>query len=168
MNSMFDRQLKLLRDLGIRQTRAARIGDIFSIKRHALDTIAMTDTIEFEWQKHRYNSMHPLDDPPSFYPPAADAPTDDEFTGNPIADNPTADNPPADNPTADNPTADNPTADNPPADNPPADNPPADNPPPGASPTDQVSTRCRVVVVRHGCGLLCDDGDPGDGAAVAE
>ena len=138
MNSMFDRQLKLLRDLGIRQTRAARIGDIFSIKRHALDTIAMTDTIEFEWQKHRYNSMHPLDDPPSFYPPAADAPTDDEFTGNPLADNP------------------------------PADNPPADNPPPGASPTEQVSTRCRVVVVRHGCGLLCDDGDPGDGAAVTE
>ena len=135
---MFDRQLKLLRDLGIRQTRAARIGDIFSIKRHALDTIAMTDTIEFEWQKHRYNSMHPLDDPPSFYPPAADAPTDDEFTGNPIADNPTADNPPA------------------------------DNPPPGASPTEQVSTRCRVVVVRHGCGLLCDDGDPGDDAAVTE
>ena len=135
---MFDRQLKLLRDLGIRQTRAARIGDIFSIKRHALDTIAMTDTIEFEWQKHRYNSMHPLDDPPSFYPPAADAPTDDEFTGNPLADNP------------------------------PADNPPADNPPPGASPTEQVSTRCRVVVVRHGCGLLCDDGDPGDGAAVTE
>lgn len=130
---MFDRQLKLLRDLGIRQTRAARIGDIFSIKRHALDTIAMTDTIEFEWQKHRYNSMHPLDDPPSFYPPAADAPTDDEFTGNP-----------------------------------PADNPPADNPPPGASPTEQVSTRCRVVVVRHGCGLLCDDGDPGDDAAVTE
>ncbi len=140
---MFDRQLKLLRDLGIRQTRAARIGDIFSIKRHALDTIAMTDTIEFEWQKHRYNSMHPLDDPPSFYPPAADAPTDDEFTGNPLADNP-------------------------PADNPPADNPPADNPPPGASPTEQVSTRCRVVVVRHGCGLLCDDGDPGDDAAVTE
>ena len=138
MNSMFDRQLKLLRDLGIRQTRAARIGDIFSIKRHALDTIAMTDTIEFEWQKHRYNSMHPLDDPPSFYPPAADAPTDDEFTGNPLADNP------------------------------PADNPPADNPPPGASPTEQVSTRCRVVVVRHGCGLLCDDGDPGDDAAVTE
>jgi len=135
---MFDRQLKLLRDLGIRQTRAARIGDIFSIKRHALDTIAMTDTIEFEWQKHRYNSMHPLDDPPSFYPPAADAPTDDEFTGNPLADNP------------------------------PADNPPADNPPPGASPTEQVSTRCRVVVVRHGCGLLCDDGDPGDDAAVTE
>ena len=130
---MFDRQLKLLRDLGIRQTRAARIGDIFSIKRHALDTIAMTDTIEFEWQKHRYNSMHPLDDPPSFYPPAADAPTDDEFTGNPLADNP-----------------------------------PADNPPPGASPTEQVSTRCRVVVVRHGCGLLCDDGDPGDDAAVTE
>ena len=138
---MFDRQLKLLRDLGIRQTRAARIGDIFSIKRHALDTIAMTDTIEFEWQKHRYNSMHPLDDPPSFYPPAADAPTDDEFTGNPLADNP-------------------------PADNPPADNPPADNPPPGASPTEQVSTRCRVVVVRHGCGLLGDEGDHGDDAAV--
>ena len=133
MDSMFDRQLKLLRDLGIRQTRAARIGDIFSIKRHALDTIAMTDTIEFEWQKHRYNSMHPLDDPPSFYPPAADAPTDDEFTGNPLADNP-----------------------------------PADNPPPGASPTEQVSTRCRVVVVRHGCGLLRDDGDPGDDAAVTE
>ncbi len=128
---MFDRQLKLLRDLGIRQTRAARIGDIFSIKRHALDTIAMTDTIEFEWQKHRYNSMHPLDDPPSFYPPAADAPTDDEFTGNPLADNP-----------------------------------PADNPPPGASPTEQVSTRCRVVVVRHGCGLLGDEGDHGDDAAV--
>ncbi len=131
MDSMFDRQLKLLRDLGIRQTRAARIGDIFSIKRHALDTIAMTDTIEFEWQKHRYNSMHPLDDPPSFYPPAADAPTDDEFTGNPLADNP-----------------------------------PADNPPPGASPTEQVSTRCRVVVVRHGCGLLGDEGDHGDDAAV--
>ena len=144
MDSIFDRQLKRLSDLGTRQVIAAQIGDIFSIKRHALDTIEMTDTIEFEWQKHRYNSMHPLDDPPSFYPPAADAPTDDEFTGNPLADNP-------------------------PADNPPADNPPADNPPPGASPTEQVSTRCRVVVVRHGCGLLCDDGDPGDiDAAVTE
>ena len=128
MDSIFDRQLKRLSDLGTRQVIAAQIGDIFSIKRHALDTIEMTDTIESEWQKHRHNSMYPLDDPPVNYAPAVSAPTGDEFTGNP----------------------------------------PADNPPPGASPTEQVSTRCRVVVVRHGCGLLCDDGDPGDDAAVTE
>jgi len=129
MDSIFDRQLKRLSDLGTRQVIAAQIGDIFSIKRHALDTIEMTDTIESEWQKHRHNSMYPLDDPPVNYAPAVSAPTGDEFTGNP----------------------------------------PADNPPPGASPTEQVSTRCRVVVVRHGCGLLCDDEDPGDiDAAVTE
>ena len=126
MDSIFDRQLKRLSDLGTRQVIAAQIGDIFSIKRHALDTIEMTDTIESEWQKHRHNSMYPLDDPPVNYAPAVSAPTGDEFTGNP----------------------------------------PADNPPPGASPTEQVSTRCRVVVVRHGCGLLGDEGDHGDDAAV--